>query len=59
MRVTYGIHLGCALLLPVGTLNPVQTLKVLAYFDQSWNVLLPQVSLATHRSQGGSVLMLY
>jgi hypothetical protein len=27
MRVTNGIHLGCPLLLPVGTVNSVQTLK--------------------------------
>jgi hypothetical protein len=29
MRVTNIIHLGCSLLLPVGTVNSVQTLKVL------------------------------
>jgi hypothetical protein len=27
MRVTIAISLGCSLLLPVGTVNPVQTLK--------------------------------
>jgi hypothetical protein len=27
MRETNGIPLGCSLILPVGTVNPVQTLK--------------------------------
>jgi hypothetical protein len=33
MRVTNDIPLGCSLLLPVGTVNCVQTLKVMWGFD--------------------------
>jgi hypothetical protein len=36
MRVTNGIPLGCSLLLPVDTVNSVQTLKAVAYQHKRW-----------------------
>jgi phosphoglycerate dehydrogenase-like enzyme len=61
MRVTSGMHLGCSLLLPVGTVNSVQTLKVklLASFGMKQPITFdPYCSEATAAAAGVKLVSL-